>query len=288
VGLLSKILGGSKHQRGSKVWRGRRLSPLVALPFLLMQCVPSGPSPAVPGAPSFGDGRHRVGPDIAAGLYFSVANDCYWERLSGFSGGSSEIITNDFSNGQHVVLIEPGDVGFGASRCGRWTWFDPPVSARVIGDGDWDVRAQMGPGLWVADPSRGCYWERAAGYTHETAEIITNDFVDGQQAVVQVLATDVRFSTQGCSVWRPFNPPIQAVAITDGDWDVRAQMGAGRWQANPSSGGCYWERASGYLHDFDEVIDNDFVGTAGPVIVDVSPSDVRFSASGCGRWTRIG
>jgi hypothetical protein len=100
------------------------------------------------------------------------------------------------------------------------------------------------------------------------------------------LPSDVRFSTSGCGVWTPFNPPLQAVPISDGDWDVARQMGAGRWQAN-APGECYWERATGYTHVPGEIISNGAVA-GGPVVVDVAPSDVRFTSEGCGAWTRIG
>ena len=155
----------------------------------------------------------------------------------------------------------------------------------MIGDGDWDVARQMGVSWWVARPTGNCYWERASGYTHRD-EVIANSFSNGRQVVVQTLSTDVRFSSNGCGVWSPFNPPAQPVPIFDGDWDVARQMGVGRWQAN-AAGECYWERATGYTHAISEIVANGSV-PSGPVVVDVGPGDVRFTSVGCGAWTRIG
>lgn len=72
-------------------------------------------SPAAP----FGDGTFIVGTDIAPGTWRSVGgHDCYWKRLSGFTGSLDDIIANDFST---IVTIRPGDRGFASDRCGRWT-----------------------------------------------------------------------------------------------------------------------------------------------------------------------
>lgn len=273
-----------------KLVRARPRSGLLGVaaiaPLLMAQCAPScAPSAAVPGAPVYGNGTHIVNQAFVPGLYFSEGANCYWERLSGTGGTLGEIIENDYSSGQHVVQVPSTDVAFRSVNCGTWTWFGPPVSARVIGDGDWDVAHQMGANLWVAKPAGFCYWERANGFTHSN-EVLANDFTNARQLIVQTLPSDVRFSTNGCGVWTPFNPPVRAIPISDGDWDVARQMGPGRWQANPI-GECYWERASGFTHVPGEVIASNF-WAAGLVVVDVAPSDVRFSSSGCGNWTRIG
>ena len=263
-----------------------RLLSLAAFPLLMAQCAPSClPSAGVPGSPSYGNATHIVNQGISPGVYVSEGANCYWERLSGLGGTLGEIIENDFSSGQHVVQVVATDAAFRSVGCGTWVLFGPPVGARVIGDGDWDVPRQMGANLWVARPSGVCYWERASGYTHRD-EILANTFTNGQQLIVQTLGSDVRFSSNGCGVWTPFNPPVRAIPISDGDWDVARQMGAGRWQAN-APGECYWERASGYTHVTGEIIANGAVA-GGPVVVDVAAGDVRFTSIGCGGWTRIG
>ena len=69
----------------------------------------------------FGDGTWRIGIDVQPGTYFSEASDdCYWQRLAGLSGSSSEILANDNTDARAVVEILPSDVGFDSSRCGEW------------------------------------------------------------------------------------------------------------------------------------------------------------------------
>jgi hypothetical protein len=79
--------------------------------------------PAEP-ATTFGPGLQLVGENVQAGTYVAQALDgCYWERLSGFSGESEDIIANDFiaEPGQVVVEIAPTDAGFSSSGCGTWS-----------------------------------------------------------------------------------------------------------------------------------------------------------------------
>ncbi len=49
------------------------------------------------------------------------------------------------------------------------------------------------------------------------------------------------------------------------------------------SSGCYWERLSGFGGTLNEIIANDFQGFAGPVIVDIKPTDTGFHfTAACG------
>ena len=72
---------------------------------------------------SFSDGEFVVGSHIAPGTYQAsglAGKSCYWERLSGFSGESTDIIQNDWADST-VVTIGSSDKGFASSGCGRWT-----------------------------------------------------------------------------------------------------------------------------------------------------------------------
>lgn len=91
---------------------------------------------------SFGDGTYLVGTDIQPGTYATQAlSGCYWERLSGLSGTSDDVIANDFvgADGQVVVTIAGSDVAFHTEDCGTWAMVGPrstttPVT-RVGGGG---------------------------------------------------------------------------------------------------------------------------------------------------------
>ncbi|MDK8469829.1 hypothetical protein [Corynebacterium accolens] len=71
---------------------------------------------------SFNDGTFKVGADIQPGTYKNEGSEsCYWARLSGFSGDSAEILSNDNPRGQTYVTIEASDVAFKSRNCGAWT-----------------------------------------------------------------------------------------------------------------------------------------------------------------------
>jgi len=70
---------------------------------------------------TFGQGTFIVGTDMVPGTYRSSKGaNCYWERLSNFSGQLSGIIANNFG-GKAVVTIKATDKGFHSDRCGTWT-----------------------------------------------------------------------------------------------------------------------------------------------------------------------
>jgi putative cell wall-binding protein len=77
-----------------------------------------------PNAP-FGNGMWTVGAnggDIAPGTWRAPGgDDCYWKRLSGFSGELRDIKANDLGTTNPVVTIGSTDVGFSSEDCGTWT-----------------------------------------------------------------------------------------------------------------------------------------------------------------------
>ena len=91
------------------------------------------PAPAAPATPPdrsssspsarFGDGTWVVGSEISPGSYQAPGGFlCYWERLSGFSGGFNEIIANGgVEGGRQIVTIQTSDAGFKTNGCGEWS-----------------------------------------------------------------------------------------------------------------------------------------------------------------------
>jgi hypothetical protein len=69
----------------------------------------------------------------------------------------------------------------------------------------------------------------------------------------------------------------------DGMFRVGADIPAGTYRAPNPSGGCYWERLSGFSGSFAEVIANNF--TPNTDIVTISPTDIGFKSESCGAWT---
>lgn len=71
---------------------------------------------------SIGDGIYIVGSDIEPGTYKNSGSDnCYFARLSGFSGTMGDIIANNNSDNTAIVTISPSDKGFESTRCGNWS-----------------------------------------------------------------------------------------------------------------------------------------------------------------------
>lgn len=156
-------------------------------------------------ARTFGDGTHRVGTDIEAGTYRTRADasGCYWERLSGFSGGIDDIVANDFTNYHSVVTIDPSDAGFSTERCGTWTSDLTTITASPtapFGSGTWIVHVDIAAGTWRAPGGDGCYWERLSGFSGEGDDIEANGFGD-TNPTVEISSSDRGFSTNDCGNW---------------------------------------------------------------------------------------
>jgi hypothetical protein len=152
----------------------------------------------------FSDGTWLIGDEIEAGLYVTIELDpssCYWERLSGLSGGLEDILANANPEGKALVEIKDGDEAFSAQRCGGWTYprvLDEPLM--IFADGYWVVGDQIAPGRYRNDGESFCYWERLAGFTGELGDIKANDNVDGS-TIVDISASDVGFSSSRCGTW---------------------------------------------------------------------------------------
>ena len=72
----------------------------------------------------FSGGTFIVGTDIAAGPWrHGASGQCFWQRLSGFSGELDEIIT-EHSDDPEIVEIAESDAGFFSVDCGTWTKAD--------------------------------------------------------------------------------------------------------------------------------------------------------------------
>ena len=170
---------------------------------------PTGPLvPCPPKIYTFGDGTHAIGGALPPGRYITAGNTsttsfCYWERLSGFGGTLNEILSNEIINGQVIVDIKPGDVGFRASRCGTWSTFvDSSYTPMAsFSDGVFAVGSQIAPGRYQAVSTTNCYWERKSGFSGSLSEILANNFSSGGTQIVDVLPTDVGFKVSRCGTW---------------------------------------------------------------------------------------
>jgi hypothetical protein len=157
------------------------------------------PATTIPG--SFGSGTKVIGSGITAGRYLTTtAKDCYWERLSGFTGSFNEIIANENPSGTHAIVdILSTDRGFNSNRCGTWIPFVPSPPAS-FGEGTFAVSSEMPAGTWTATFTTSCYWSRLSSFDGSFGSIIANGNPNGS-AVVTILPTDVGFLSSRCGIW---------------------------------------------------------------------------------------
>lgn len=68
------------------------------------------------------DGTYLVGKDVVPGTYEAseAGASCYWARLSGLSGETTDIIANDSRAISPIVTLYESDVAFKSSNCGLW------------------------------------------------------------------------------------------------------------------------------------------------------------------------
>lgn len=151
-----------------------------------------------------------------------------------------------------------------------------------FGGGTQLVGTDVQPGRYVSEGDL-CYWERLSGVSGDFDEIIVNGNTDGQ-AIVEITAGDVAFNSSTCGRWTLYQPPAAPISeFGPGDWVVGEQIAPGTYRANGAL--CYWERATGFTHDFGEILTN--AVPEGQAVVEISPGDVRFTSSGCGTWSPV-
>lgn len=130
-----------------------------------------------------------------------------------------------------------------------------------------------------------CYWARLSGFGGTLDEIIVNNFTDGPE-VVTIAPTDAGFESSGCAMWSSDLSAVTA-GLTEpfgyGTFMVGIDIAPGTWRAS-SGETCYWARLTGFGGTLSEIITNDF---GGATVVTIDPSDVGFTSSRCGTWTRV-
>lgn len=167
-----------------------------------------------------------------------------------------------------------------------------PEPGLAFGAGQHLVGSQISAGRYYADPSTAsCYWERNSGLGGTNAEIIANDFVayDPMQLIVDVLATDIAFSTDAdCGSWYTTPRQPAQTSIRPGTWLVNAQIAPGTYHVSAGAN-CYWERVRDFQGGLNSIIANDFVPSGGSLNVTIHSGDAGFTTDGdCGTWSLSG
>jgi hypothetical protein len=116
------------------------------------------------------------------------------------------------------------------------------------------------------------------------SDVIANNIVSSSRVIVDVLSTDVGFKTSRCGTWTPWTAVVPT-AVADGAFAVNSEIQAGLWSAT-FSGSCYWTRVNSFNGSLSAILASDFTYTS--AVVRIQPTDVGFTSSGCGTWTKIG
>ena len=196
------------------------LSPVATSPVPIMTPTQIPPTPAptptptpvptpTPEVPLIRVGTHIVGEDIEPGIYFGeaeggVLGSCYWQRLSGLSGETSDIIANDIAVGRFYIEVLPTDAALDTD-CELVALEHAPAISGFLTDldpGTYLVGRDIQSGLYSGEAGTGtldtCYWERLSGVSGDFTAIIANDIASGRY-FVQISPSDFAV-TFGCAV----------------------------------------------------------------------------------------
>lgn len=145
-----------------------------------------------------------MGKDIQPGTYRTRVGsaNCYFSRLSGFSGELKDILANENTDDPVIVTVAPGDAGFKSERCGTWTQDLSPItkSKTSFGDGMFFVGSDIEPGTYRNTGGENCYYARLSGFSHGLHDIVANENADAP-AIVRIDPRDVGFSSSRCGTW---------------------------------------------------------------------------------------
>ena len=125
---------------------------------------------------------------------------CRWER-----DGKGGVLASVTSDDRQIVTIKAGDGQFSTTGCAPFTSDLMPITRTprgAIGDGDWLVNVDMGPGVWTAPGGPQCEWARVSDFSGDASSLKASD--NGtDNPVVHVDAGDFGFVSSGCGTWSP-------------------------------------------------------------------------------------
>ncbi|MDE2717588.1 MAG: hypothetical protein OXI33_11330 [Chloroflexota bacterium] len=156
-------------------------------------------------ATAFEAGTYKVGDEIEPGIYagragIGILNSCSWQRLSGVSGESEDVIAIELNEGQFYVEVMPTDKYFevGCEIVPLEKWPIPASPTTKLEPGMYIVNRDIAPGTYKGKAGTGvlnsCSWQRLSGVSGESEEIIAIELKEGQ-FYVTVEASDFALRT---------------------------------------------------------------------------------------------
>jgi hypothetical protein len=158
----------------------------------------------------------------------------------------------------------------------------PPPAPGTFSDGTWHVGTAVLAGTYRTAGGASCYWARLSGFGGTLGEILANEVGAGPQ-VATIAPTDAGFTSTRCGTWMLDAPAVPTISPGDGTWRVGLDIAPGTYDATVA-GTCYWARLSGFSGNLSDILAND-IGSTGPAVITILPTDVGFKSSHCGVWT---
>jgi hypothetical protein len=127
-----------------------------------------------------------------------------------------------------------------------------------------------------------------SGFTGGLGDLIASRISAGFE-VATIEETDAGFDSVGCGEW---TADLRAVTQSrsqfgEGTYIVGTDIEPGTYTAGAlGSGGCEWERLSGFGGSGQEVIESNVVIREALARVTILPGDVGFTSGGCSPWSR--
>ena len=238
------------------------------------------------------DGVYIVGRDVAPGTYTATRQgqgQCFWSRVTSFTGDLYERPAVYGASGRAIVTIKDDDVGFRTWNCGTWKPFPEPSQEIVssFSDGTYAVGVDIAPGTYeIRAAPVVCRWRRLSDFTWN--EGVLADVRDSGRVIVEVLETDVGFSSKDCGTWEPLEARenTETAPFAAGANVVGSEIAPGTYVSVPwPTNRCEWERVSSFTGDDSAVIADG--SSEGQSIVTISETDVGFITRDCRAWGLI-
>lgn len=240
-------------------------------------------------------GTVRVGSTVSASLtaWSPKATFSYqWKRngvvIPGATARTYRLTSSDY-NKSITVTVTGRATGYAAtSSTSAATVKTAAPSPSITRAGTYRVGSGIAAGTYFASAQPGCYWERRSSAGTSFSGIIANDFRSTSgRVIVTISSSDKYFTTNAkCGRWTKLVGTVGTTA-GNGTYAVNVNLAPGLYLAPSAKYGCYWEIVSSFGGTFDEIIENDFVTSAGPQYVQIYSDDRGFTSSGCGTWKRI-
>ena len=239
--------------------------------------------------PSFSDGIHQVGTDVAAGTYVTNTQDGIC--LVSITDNNDRTRNPTFIN-RAIITLTVDDSTLETTNCGDWREHSSTTQkprATQFGQGTYHIGVDIAPGIYTANSNNGrCLWFTVNDFTHHADPNQLLTWWKTGKPIVEITNETVGFYSIRCGTWqlREFEPPTEpATRFYDGSHLVGIEIASGNYIADAGEVVCNWFRTAPFG---DRSPDNTggYV-SKGRQIVTILPTDTGFFSEGCGMWQPI-